>query len=434
MFFRMIRGSVFRQKKKMFMIAITIALGASIASSMLNTMLGVGDKVNRELKTYGANINVISKEASMLDDLYGLDENEDTVKKDDLSAKSYLKEDELGLLKTIFWAYNIVDYTPYFNVKANINDDIANTKVVGTWFYKHLELPTGASVNTGITRLKTWWSISGDWLKDDDNDGVMLGTVLATKNGYNVGDTIKLSTNKFSHEYTIRGIFDSGSDEDSYIYVPLDVAQKFAGLDNVVNRIEVSALTTPDNDLARKAARNPLSLTVKEWEVWYCTAYVSAICYQIQEVMTDSIAKPIRQVAESEGDILNKTTLLMVLITVLSLISSAFGISNLVTASVMERRQEIGLKKALGAHNDRIIGSMLTEIFLIAIMGGVIGYIVGLGIAQIIGITVFGSGIAPTPMVVPIVMILILLVTLFGSLPAINYLLKLNPTEVLHGR
>ena len=150
--------------------------------------------------------------------------------------------------------------------------------------------------------------------------------------------------------------------------------------------------------------------------------------------MTDSIAKPIRQVAESEGDILNKTTLLMLLITVLSLISSAFGISNLVTASVMERRAEIGLKKAIGAHNGRIIGAMLTEIMVIAVMGGVVGYLAGLGIAQIIGITVFGSGIAPTPMVVPIVMVLILFVTLLGSIPAINYLLKLNPTEVLHGR
>ena len=434
MFFRMIKGSIFRQKKKMFVIGITIALGTSLASSMLNTMLGVGDKVNRELKTYGANINVISKEASMLDDLYGLDENEDTSNDNENSSKSYLKEDELGLLKTIFWAYNIVDYTPYFDVKVKMNDDVGSTRMVGTWFYKHLELPTGTSVDTGITRLKTWWTIDGEWLNDDDTNDVMVGTVLATKNGLKVGDKIKLATNNYNQEFTIKGIFDSGSDEDSYIFAPLDVAQKLANIDNVVNRIEVSALTTPDNDLARKAARNPLSLTVKEWEVWYCTAYVSAICYQIQEVMTDSIAKPIRQVAESEGDILNKTTLLMLLITVLSLISSAFGISNLVTASVMERRAEIGLKKAIGAHNGRIIGAMLTEIMVIAVMGGVVGYLAGLGIAQIIGITVFGSGIAPTPMVVPIVMVLILFVTLLGSIPAINYLLKLNPTEVLHGK
>ena len=202
----------------------------------------------------------------------------------------------------------------------------------------------------------------------------------------------------------------------------------------MVNSIEVSALTTPDNDLARKAARNPLSLTVKEWEVWYCTAYVSAICYQIQEVITDSVAKPIRQVAESEGDILNKTTLLMILITLLSLIGSALGISNLVTASVMDRRTEIGLQKAVGASNLRIIGIMLTEIIITGIIGAIAGYFIGLGLTQIIGYKVFGSAITPAPMVIPIVMVLILLVTLLGSIPAIRYLLNLNPTEVLHGR
>ena len=70
--------------------------------------------------------------------------------------------------------------------------------------------------------------------------------------------------------------------------------------------IEVSALTTPDNDLAKKAAQDPNSLTISEYETWYCTAYVSSISYQIQEVLTDSVAKPNRQVAESEGTILNK--------------------------------------------------------------------------------------------------------------------------------
>ncbi len=427
MFFRMIRGSIFRQKKKMLMIAFTIALGASLSTSMLNTMLGVGDKVNRELKAYGANINVVSKEASLLDDIYGVEQNENPV-------QNYLREDELGMIKTIFWAYNIVDYTPYFNVWANVDGDPNNTKIVGTWFHKHLDLPTGESVDTGMSKLKTWWNIEGSWITDEDTDKAMLGSVYALRNGYKLGDKITIEKDGRKKEFTVAGVFESGSDDDKAIYVPLDVAQELAGTDNVVNRVEVSALTTPDNDLARKAAKNPLSLTVKEWEVWYCTAYVSAICYQIQEVMTDSVAKPIRQVAESEGDILNKTTFLMVLITIFSLFGSAIGISNLVTATVMERKNEIGLQKAIGASNGRIIGTILTEIIISGIIGGAVGYIIGLGLTQIIGFKVFGSAIAPTPMVIPIVIILILLMTVLGSIPAIKYLLKLNPTEVLHGK
>ena len=426
MFFRMIIGALFRQRGKMFMIAFTIALGASLSTAMLNTMIGVGDKVNKELKVYGANINVVAKEASLLDDIYGMSN-------DDTETNKYLKEDDLGKIKTIFWAFNIVDYTPYFNTGVTVNSDSTKVKMVGTWYAHHMSLDTGEELNTGMINLKNWWTITGEWLKDDD-EAVMLGSLYATRNGYSVGDELEIKGKNLTKKLKIKGIYESGSDEDSYIYTTLKLAQEFAGKTNVVNSIEVSALTTPDNELARKAARNPLSLTIKEWEVWYCTAYVSAICYQIQEVITDSVAKPIRQVAESEGDILNKTTLLMILITALSLIGSALGISNLVTASVMDRRTEIGLQKAVGASNTRIIGIMLTEIMLTGIMGAIVGYFVGLGLTQIIGFRVFGSAIDPAPMVIPIVTVLILLVTLIGSIPAIRYLLNLNPTEVLHGR
>ena len=427
MFWRIVKGALFRQKGKMALIAFTVALGASLATSMLNTMLGVGDKVNQELKTYGANINVLPKEASLLDDLYGMQEKEGQVQK-------YLKESELPNIKTIFWAYNIVDYTPYLNTWVSCNNDSKHTKMVGTWFNNHMDLPTGESVDTGMIRLKNWWEVQGEWLSENDSDSVMLGKIFADRNGFKVGDEIQLKSNNLDKKLKVKGIFSSGSDEDAFIYATLKTAQEFAGVTGVVNKVEVSALTTPDNDLARKAAKNPLSLTIKEWEVWYCTAYVSAICYQITEVMTDSVAKPIRQVAESEGDILNKTTLLMVLITVLTLIGSGFGISNLITASVMERSNEIGLQKAIGASNGRIISIILVEIILTAIFGTVIGYGVGLLLTQIIGLTVFGSAIAPTGMVVPIVAILIILVTILGSIPAIRYLLNLNPTEVLHGR
>ena len=427
MFWRIVKGALFRQKGKMALIAFTVALGASLATSMLNTMLGVGDKVNQELKTYGANINVLPKEASLLDDLYGMQEKEGQVQK-------YLKESELPNIKTIFWAYNIVDYTPYLNTWVSCNNDSKHTKMVGTWFNNHMDLPTGESIDTGMIRLKNWWEVQGEWLSENDSDSVMLGKIFADRNGFKVGDEIQLKSNNLDKKLKVKGIFSSGSDEDAFIYATLKTAQEFAGVTGVVNKVEVSALTTPDNDLARKAAKNPLSLTIKEREVWYCTAYVSAICYQITEVMTDSVAKPIRQVAESEGDILNKTTLLMVLITVLTLIGSGFGISNLITASVMERSNEIGLQKAIGASNGRIISIILVEIILTAIFGTVIGYGVGLLLTQIIGLTVFGSAIAPTAMVVPIVAILIILVTILGSIPAIRYLLNLNPTEVLHGK
>ena len=73
------------------------------------------------------------------------------------------------------------------------------------------------------------------------------------------------------------------------------MVQELLGLPEKISRMEVSAITTPDNELARRAAQDPQSLNPTDYETWYCTAYVSAICHQIQEVVRDGVAKPVRQ-------------------------------------------------------------------------------------------------------------------------------------------
>ncbi|MDO5732598.1 MAG: ABC transporter permease [Eubacteriales bacterium] len=433
MFWRMIKGTVFRQRDKMFMIAFTVALGASLTTAMINVMFGVGDKVNAELKTYGANIRVMPQEASLLDDIYGIDKGED-----DSVATAYLEESELPLIKSIFWGFNIKDYAPFLSARAELRDAsgkalVENCRVNGTWLSKSMKLSSGEEVYTGLKSMRNWWQLEGDWPTEDESDAIMIGSELAERTGLSVGDEVELYEHGTAEKLRVKSIFHSGDDDD-VIYAPLSVSQKLLGLEGKVEHIEVSALTTPDNDLARKAAQNPKSLTIKEWEAWYCTAYVSSISYQIQEVITNSVAKPLRQVAESEGAILNKTQTLMLLISLLSLLGSALGISNLVTASVMERSSEIGLMKAIGAQNASVVWVILCEIMLTGLLGGIVGYLVGLGFTQIIGYGVFGSAIPFSPHAIPMITFMVILVTILGSLPAIRYLLSLKPAEVLHGR
>ena len=429
MLFRMIRGVLFHQKGKMLLIALTIALGASLATGMLNVVLGVEEKVNKELKNYGANIVVKPKDSSLLSDIYDVGEGADL-------NTAYLREDELGKLKTIFWAFNIVDFTPFLDTQVTLPDG-GTAGMTGSWFNHHLDLPTGESFDTGVANLRSWWDVTeGRWLdeKDENASGeVIAGALLAQRQGWHAGDVIHLKASHGEKDVTIAGIFDAGGDEDEQIYATLDLVQALTDRENKVASIEVSALTTPDNELARRAAKNPAALSSRDYETWYCTAYVSAICYQIQEVITGSVASAVRKVAESEGTILDKTKLLMILITALSLVGSALGISNLVTASVMERSKEIGLLKAIGAKDRSITGVVMTEILITALLGFAAGYLLGFGFAQLIGQSVFGSSIDMDPKVAPIVAGLIALVTIAGSLPAIRMVLRLRPAEVLHG-
>ena len=424
MFWTMVKGALIRQRGRFFLIALTVALGVSLAAAMLNVMFDVGDKVNQELKAFGANITVAPKNASLLNDVYGVGS--------DSGHKEYLNEEDLGKIKTIFWTNNIVAFTPMLNGTVSVNGQ--NVNLTGTWFNYHMTLPTGDAFDTGVEEMKSWWQIDGDWPKDN-TDQVLVGQKLAESLQVKTGDTLSYRrADGTQGQFVIAGIVSGGGNEDNAILASLPVVQQALNLKGKVSEIEVSAITTPENDLARKAAANPERLSQAEREIWYCTAYVSSIAFQIEEVVNNSSARPVRQIAESEGKILDKTQLLMLLITVLSLISAALGVSNLVSANVMERSREIGLMKALGAKNYEVILMILTETLIAGILGGVVGYFIGMGFAQVIGYTVFGSAIAHNIIVVPIVGALMVAVILLGSVPAIRTLLSLQPASVLHGR
>ena len=207
MFLRMILRAFLRQWKKMLMIAFTIALGSSLATAMLCVM-----KVNQELKTYGANIKVVPKDASIINELYETDgEN---------MSGDYLREDELGKIKTIFWAFNIVDYAPFISTNASLNgsDDVT---VTGTWFNHHMDLPTGETLDAGVVSMRSWWEIiEGDWIDEqngDDRDVAMVGKSLAEAKGIKVGDTIDLKGSTGEKNLLVSAIYDAGVDEISQV-------------------------------------------------------------------------------------------------------------------------------------------------------------------------------------------------------------------------
>ena len=427
MFWQMVKGALIRQRGRVILIALTVALGVSLATAMLNVMFDIGEKVNQELKAFGANIMVTPRNSMVLKDLYGVETTTST-------HREYLEEEDLGNIKTIFWTNNIVAFAPSLTTSITLADG-EREQLFGTWFEHTLTLPTDETYTTGVKFMKSWWHIDGDWADDAQQDEVLVGAKLAQKLGVSAGSTLSY-TKEDGTEGTLRvmGVVSGGGNEENQIVGALSLAQSLAHAEGKIDQVEVSAMTTPENDLARKAAENPKSLSQAEYDIWYCTSYVGSIAYQIEEVMQNAAAHPVRQIAESEGKILDKTQLLMLLITVLSLLSSSLGVSNLISANIMERSRELGLLKALGATNIAVVLSVLAEIFIAGIIGGVFGYFVGLGFAQLIGETVFGSGIAVNPYVVPLIAVLMSLVLIIGSVPAIRMLLSLHPAEVLHGR
>ena len=452
-FLRMIFRSFSRQFKRRLLIAVTVCLSATVSVAMLGVVFDVGDKLNAELSTYGSNIIVQPKADAVVNDLYNMGGDADSSASgtSESDPTTFLKESDVSKIKTIFWAFNITNFAPELNIHADVNcasesaasADSSSCKasgvpIVGTWFAKTLHMDSGESTVAGMNGMRSWWKLDGSWPKDDSAQG-LIGTTLASKLGVATGDTVTLykttadgSRNK--QQITITGIYDSGDSDNNAMYIPSFTAQVLADLPDSIDKIEVKALTTPDNDLARKASKNPNALTQDEWETWYCTAYPSSIAYQIEEVISGSVAKQVRQVAALQGDVLQKTQAVMVLMTVLSLVAAAIAVANLMAASIGERGSELALLKAIGATDGAVSRLMLAETAVISLVGAIVGALLGSCVAQIVGHVVFGSGITMRPMVFVLVFVLLTLTVLIASFSSIRSILGLKPAEVLHGR
>jgi len=426
----MVRRSLRRQLRRRSLIALTVALSTAVSVAMLGVVLDVGDKLNAELTTYGSNIVVQPTADAVVSELYRSGDAPD--------ATSFLAEADVPRIKTIFWAHNVVDFAPTLSLHLPVRagdaaaaDDAGTARVVGTWFDQQLDLPTGEQTVAGVTTMRAWWDLAGAW-PVDASDQAVVGRALAEDLGVAVGDRVTLGSGDVARTVQVVGTYTSGDDDEDALYVPLAVLQSVGGLAGKVDTVEVKALTTPENDLSRKAARNPAALTRSEWEIWYCTAYPSSIAYQIEEVVPGAVAKQVRQVAAVEGSVLEKTQSLMILMTMLSLVAAALAVASLTTASLVERTAELALLKALGASGAAAGRLILLETGVVGLVGALVGALAGSGLAQLVGHLVFGSGVAMRPMVFVLVAILVALVLLVATGQSIRSILRLEPATALH--
>lgn len=420
MFARLVYQSFLRQRRRKLLAGAAIALGMAVTTAMIAVASDIGDKMGRELRTYGANIAVYPQQDTLDLSVGGVDLKP-------ASEGAYLNEDDLKKIKGIFWRNNIVGYAPFLPLRAKVADTAGATStvdVIGTYFARRLQLGKESFV-TGVQTTHPWWKVEGSW-PADDSAGVLIGERLAVASGWHVGDQLRID----GRPVRVTGILRAGSDEANAIVVPLSLAQQLAGHPGAVRRVLVSALTKPEDAFAR---RDPASMTPADRDRWYCSPYANSISYQLREAIPGAAAGQIRQVAQNEGIVLSRIQGLMLLITLAALLASTLAVAAAMATAILERRTEVGLMKAVGAANSRIAAIFLTEAALLALLGGIAGFGVGALLAQGIGRTIFDSAIAIQPVLFPVVLLLAVLVTWAASAASIRNATRFDAAVVLRG-
>ena len=434
MLFRMLFQSWKHGLKRKLLAIITIFLASGLVSALLAVSIDIGDKMAKELKSYGANILIEPASSAVLPEVGNANTS--------LATQDFIDEKELPNIKDIFWRNNIVGFAPLLSAEVQIEGG-QKVGILGTFFDHNIAIPDEDDYHTGQKIISPYWHVEGEWVDDAQNHfttqvPALIGKQLAQTLNRKIGDRLVLryQTQEQDNrlEIEIKGVVSTGGNEEQQILLPLSAVQNLLNLQGKVQSVKVSALTVPENELSRKARSNVDALDAAEYDRWYCTAYVSSISHQLEEAVSGAVVRPIWQVAASEGVVIEKIQLLLAVVTLAAVIAAAMGIASLMTTSIIERSKEIGLMKALGAYQWQIVLLFYCEAIISALFGGVFGCIAGWGLARFIGISLFDEPLSFAWIVIPCVLVLAILIALIGTWFPAHRIARLYPVEVLYGR
>src|SRR5712671_3578508 len=383
MFVRLVYESFRRQKRSKLLAGAAITLCVTVATAMIAVATDIGYKINRELRTIGANLVVTPQEDTLDVEIGGVNLKPP-------SDGAFLNEADLPKIKGTFWHNNITGFSPMLPVNVNLQHDgkTENLTLLGAYFAKPISFGK-EEFRTGVRSTHPWWKVSGAW-PDDFSRDVLLGERLAARLSFKDGDFVGLS----GRELRVSGILSTGGAEDDEVVAPIAVAQEIIGKPGAVRRVYVSALTKPEDAFAR---RDPRSMSGAIYDRWYCSPYPQSIAFQLQEAIPHSHAEQIRQVAQNEGAVLTRIEGLIFLVTLAALFASALAVSAAMATAIFERRTEVGLMKALGAGRVAVASVFLAEATLLALFGGFVGFVAGGALAHQIGRSIFNSQITIAP-------------------------------------
>jgi len=424
MLVRILLESLARRRRRKLLSVLAVALGIAAAATVGTLSLDIGDKLSRELRSYGANLSITPAADSLAITVGGVDYRP-------AGSGAFIPEDELLKLKKIFWRNNIVAFAPFLYVPTKVNGQRA--VLIGTWFEKLLQVDKSEVFATGIEKLHPTWKVEGEWPDDKDGMSVLVGRRLSARLHLGAGSAITVtpvgdSALKSPAKLVVRGVLESGGAEDEQVLASLAMVQRLAGLEGKVRRVEVSALTKPEDALARS---DPRKLSAEEFDRWYCRPYASSIAYQIQQAIPEAQVKPIYRVADTEGKILNRMGILMGVLALAALVTSGLAVASMMLATALERRAEIGLFKSLGATDARVAALLLLEAGVLGFVGGIAGYLLGSVLAWRLALAVFGVPIGIHLVMLPVCLALALVVTLAGSALPLGRALRVSPAVVL---
>ena len=423
MFFRMLLSAVFRRRSRAVMAVVASLVGAATLSCLAMICIAVPQQMNQEMRAYGANL-IVTPLADSENSKSGIDDAMVEHTTEMVSAK--------GSEKHATYRYeNVrVNAAPY--VMAGVNPaQVRNLNhhwvVDGSWpstgkvlvgrdVADAMGLKVGGSITIGY-RASDNAASSGQASQSgtDGTDGTAQSGTGGTSDGQTSSGSTGAQQTQNGHvssdimdtsgtEFRVAGIVDTGGSEDSIIYALAGDVDKLTGSTRGVDVIEYSsgasdltALVNSINDMT--------SMHVKAQQVTKITASDTRVITMLQTLFW--------------------------IVSLVVLVFTLVGVGTTISSIVSQRRNEIGLRKALGASSHAIGVEFYVESAVYGLLGGLLGTVTGYGMARWLCATVFERSIGFNWWLAVVSVVFSALVAVVASIPPVHRATRIDPAVVL---
>jgi putative ABC transport system permease protein len=327
-----------RRKGKVFFLIVGLTIGITTVVSLISITRMMNEDISRKLDEFGANILIIPRSDDLSLSYGGMN-----IGGVSIDAQN-LKNSDIPKIRQI-------------EVRENVS--IVSPKLVGLVEIDRKKVPLMGVQFEEELRLKKWWKIHGREPKDRDE--VLLGNEVAVRLFKSTGDTLSIN----GKPVRISGVLDETGSQDDFLIL---------------------------GDLAfvQEALKKPEALSLIEVSAFCNTCPIDEIVKQISQKLPHAKVTAIKQTLQTKAEALDHFKKFSVGISIIVLLIGSLIVFTNMMASVNERKREIGIFRAIGFRKSHVVRIIFLEALIVGFIAGIIGYLLGLGVSQVLGPMITG--------------------------------------------
>jgi putative ABC transport system permease protein len=327
-----------RRKGKVFFLILGLTIGITTVVTLISITRMMNEDISKKLDEFGANILIIPRSDDLSLSYGGM-----SIGGVAIDAQT-LKDSDVPKIRQIEVRENVSTVSP---------------KLIGVMEIERKKDPLMGVHFGEESRLKKWWKVHGAVPKSREE--VLLGNEVAVRLFKSTGDNLAIN----GKAVRISGVLDeTGSQDDFLIFGDLTFVQEVMKKPGALSLIEVSAFCN--------------------------TCPIEEIVRQISEKLPHAKVTAIKQTLQTKMEAIDHFKKFSVAISIIVLLIGSLIVFTNMMASVNERKREIGIFRAIGFRKSHVVRIIFLEALIVGLMAGMSGYLLGLGISQIVGPMVTG--------------------------------------------